>query len=105
MAPAAPARVAYVDVTCPVCRLPRSITGRQASRIGKGATDGRCRSCRNPRAQRPPDDADRAFWLRKFNDDEIVELCLAFFGSADAASVARWREKLAITANGKAARL
>jgi len=58
------AKTRYVDVTCPVCRLPRSITRRQARRIGKGETDGRCRSCRHPQPDRPPpDEEDYRFWL------------------------------------------
>ncbi len=51
-----------------------------------------------PTGPAAPDDGDRAFWLARFNDADIAELCTAFFGSADAASVACWREKLAVTA-------
>jgi len=58
------ARASYVDVACPVCRLPRSITRRQARRITTGQADGRCRSCRHPQPERPPpDESDYRFWL------------------------------------------
>jgi len=71
------AKTWYVDVTCPVCRLPRSITRRQARRITTGQADGRCRACRRPQPERlPPDDADRLYWLARFSDEEIVEIRL-----------------------------
>jgi len=94
-------REQYVDVVCPVCLLPRTIVAKQAKRIAKGLADGRCRSCRNPPARHPPDDADRAFWLRRFADDEIAGLCWALYGDGDAESVAEWRAKLTTTGNGK----
>ena len=92
-------RASYVDVTCPACRLPRSVTKRQASRIGTGTTDGRCRACRHPQPQRlPPDDEDRRYWLARFSDEEIVEMAAAYYGHGKREAVATWRARLAITA-------
>ncbi|MBA3380366.1 MAG: hypothetical protein H0T97_00675 [Actinobacteria bacterium] len=89
----------FADVTCPVCRLPRSISRRQAHRIGRGKTDGRCRSCRHPQPERlPPDDEDRLYWLARFDDEEIVEMATAYYGRGKREAVAAWRARLAITA-------
>ena len=93
------ARVSYVDVTCPVCRLPRSITRRQARRITTGQAAGRCRSCRHPQPERlPPDDEDRLYWLARLSDEEIVEIATAYCGRGKREAVAAWRARLAITA-------
>ena len=94
----------YVDVVCPLCRLPRSITRRQARRITTGQADGRCRSCRHPQPERPrPDDMDRIYWLACFTDDEIAELAYFIFGGGDVEAVAAWRARLTLTAGGRAA--
>ena len=97
-------RASYVDVACPVCRLPRSITRRQARRITTGESDGRCRACRHPQPERlPPDDADRLYWLARFDDEEIVEMAAAYYGRGHREVVAAWRARLAITAGGSGA--
>ena len=94
-------REQYVDVVCPVCLLPRTIVAKQAKRIAKGLADGRCRSCRNPRVLLPPDNEDRRFWLRRFDDQEIAVMAEAFYGRGSIEAVARWRARLAGTGNGK----
>lgn len=32
---------------------------------------------RRPQPERPPDDADRAFWLKRFDDEEIAEIAFS----------------------------
>ena len=85
---------ARVTVACPGCHERRELTARQARQNPKPL----CRDCRFPVRREPPDDADRLYWLARFSDEEIVEMATAYCGRGDAAAVATWRAKLAITA-------
>jgi hypothetical protein len=42
-----------------------------------GETANYCRLCRHQRADLAPDDEDRAWWLARFGDAELVEIAMA----------------------------
>jgi len=63
-----------VIVSCPECHARREVGARSARRIDAGEASGLCRSCRFPIPRAPPEDADRAWWLERLSDTEIVEM-------------------------------
>jgi hypothetical protein len=77
-----------VIVRCPTCGQERLISRRRAS------TAGQCQECRFPNAPRGPTDADRAWWLRRFDDETLAELAAMAFGAGDPRAVSSWRLRL-----------
>jgi hypothetical protein len=91
-------------ILCPTCGGIRDVTPRQARRIAspKDPAGRQCRECLIGRLspRQKPDEEDHRFWLERFNDREIVDLCIAFYGQGSPAAVATWRERLGIPASG-----
>lgn len=80
---------------CPACGALRRITSRQHRRVLAGEADARCRPCRYGVGERlPPDDFDRAYWLRLFSDEEIADFGRCVFGHGDPETVHAWRQRL-----------
>lgn len=77
-------------VACPNCGRERVISTRHARR--KPPT---CNLCRFPTRKYNPTDGDRRFWLERFTDDEIIDMCFGIFEEVgDCEIVASWRELL-----------
>jgi hypothetical protein len=88
-------------ISCPSCGRVRDVSLRQARRIesDRDPASARCKECRFgrtiPRAL--PDDADRQFWLSRFDDEAILLFAWSLtreHGSRE--NVAGWRRKLGI---------
>lgn len=77
---------------------------RQARRVHRGESCGLCFACLHSLPPRgAPDDADRAFWLQRFTDEEVVMLAWALdggYGSVEAVAV--WRRKLRVRSRSPA---
>jgi len=90
--------VAATTVLCPKCGLARDVGTRQLRPVERGEASGTCKGCQHALARKPPDDADRECWLRRFSDEEIVELTQAPCGRGSVEAVRSWRARLLATA-------
>lgn len=81
-------------VACPGCGRLRELTDRHVRRGGSETT--LCNLCRFPARILPPTNTERRFWLRRFKDEELIDMAEAIFGGCDPASIAAWRVRLKI---------
>jgi hypothetical protein len=90
-----------VDVSCSRCDLTYELGVGQARKVATDQAPGVCPCCRY-RERHPPDEDDRAWWLRRFTDAEIAEMGRALFGVGSVETVSQWRARLIGVANGRA---
>lgn len=64
-----------VDVQCPNCGGWRTITARSARRASE-----KCKLCLNSPEVKEPTDADMLFWLRRFDDHDLLLIAWAWSG-------------------------
>lgn len=83
------------SVICPGCGRVRELTDRHVRRSEVEKT--LCNLCRFPARRLPPTNTERRYWLRRFSDDQIVEMAESCFGgTADRANIYAWRLRLDI---------